>query len=120
MKRRIGDRRAKPRFEIVGDLWGSVDIRETLTVLNLGRGGALLESSAAFAPGPAELVRALLAAPDGESYPIVMRVRHSTKPEHLGRGPYRVGVEFVDVSPELDEFLIRHLAPENGGVSAGA
>jgi hypothetical protein len=29
-------------------------------------------------------------------------------------------VEFVDVSPELDEFLIRHLAPENGGVSAGA
>ena len=117
MKRRIGDRRAKPRFEIVGDLWGSVDVRETLTVLNLGRGGALLEAGAPFAPEP---VHAVLAVPDGESYPIVVRVRHSTVTEREGRRAYRIGVEFLDVSPDLDEFLVRHLAPENGSVSAEA
>jgi hypothetical protein len=117
MKRRIGDRRARPRFEIVGDLWGSVDIRETLTVLNLGRGGALVESGMAFAP---DLMHAVLAAPNGESYPIVVRVRHSTLTEGEGRRAYRVGVEFVDVSAELDEFLVRQLAPDDGSVSAEA
>ena len=120
MKRRIGDRRARPRFEIVGDLWGSVDVRETLTVLDIGRGGALLESGAVFAPGPVEVVHAVLAAPDGESYPIAVRVRHSTFTEREGHRAYRVGVEFVDVSADLDEFLVRHLAPENGSVSAEA
>jgi hypothetical protein len=119
MKRRIGDRRAKPRFEIVGELWGSVDVRETLTVLQLGRGGALLESEAAFVPGQGEVVHAVLAMADGQSYPIAVRVRHSAILEHQGRRAYRVGVEFVDVSPDLDEFLVRHVALA-GSVSAEA
>ena len=49
MKRRIGDRRGKPRFEIVGDLWGSVDVSASLTVLNLGAGGRCSNPRAAGA-----------------------------------------------------------------------
>src|SRR5262245_42317214 len=59
MKRRIGDRRGKPRFEIVGDLWGSLDTSTTLTLKNLGRGGALIESPLPLAPDSTHWVTAL-------------------------------------------------------------
>ena len=49
MKRRIGDRRSKPRFEIVGDLWASVDTTSSLLLQNVGPGGALLESTVPLA-----------------------------------------------------------------------
>jgi len=107
MKRRIGDRRGKPRFEIIGDLWGSVDVSASLSVLNLGRGGALLEASMPLAP---ESVHGVMVVTDDESQAVTLRVRHTTPDEQTGRRRYLIGVEFVDVTPALDEFLVRHLA----------
>ena len=118
MKRRIGDRRVSPRFEIVGDLWGSVDVSASLTVLNLGRGGALLESPVPFAP---ESVHSVVAVTHEESHEVTLRVRHSTSaPHQQGQRKYLVGVEFVDVSPALDDFLARQVALDNGSISVEA
>jgi hypothetical protein len=115
MKRRIGDRRSKPRFEIVGDLWGSVDVSTSLTLRNLGRGGALLESSVPLA---VESVHSVMALADGQSLPLQMRVRHTTPAPASGEGRYLLGVEFLNVSPAVDEFILRHVG--NGSVSVEA
>jgi hypothetical protein len=117
MKRRIGDRRSKPRFEIVGDLWGSVDVSSSLSVVNLGRGGALLESPV---PLVLESVHSVVAVTEEESHKVTLRVRHSTGDERQGRRRFLIGVEFLDVSPALDAFLERHVAFGNGTLSIEA
>jgi hypothetical protein len=117
MKRRIGDRRSKPRFEIVGELWGSVDAGASLAVLNLGRGGALLESSVQLAPGATYSVQVVT---DSESHHVTMRVRHSVASVERGHPGYMVGVEFVDVSAPLGDFLERQLALGSGGLPVQA
>jgi hypothetical protein len=43
-KRRLGDRRGRARFEIVGQLWGALESVQPLVLHTLSRGGALLES----------------------------------------------------------------------------
>ena len=57
MERRLGDRRGRPRFEIVGELWGTLDTALSMPLLNVGRGGALVRSTVplprAAAAGPA-------------------------------------------------------------------
>ncbi|MEO7273000.1 MAG: hypothetical protein ABIX28_22045 [Vicinamibacterales bacterium] len=113
MTRRIADRRGKPRFEIVGELWGSVDVSAALTVVNLGRRGALLESAVPLAP---ESVHAVLVVVDDESHRLRLRVRHTTPTAQSGRRRYLTGVEFVDVTPGLDEFLVRQLTFGSGTV----
>ena len=110
MQRKIGDRRIKPRFEIVGDLWGSVDVNASLTVVNLGRGGALLESPVALPP---DSVHTMLALLDDESYTITARVRHSTATILRGRRAYLLGVEFLNASEAFDDFLTRQTALGN-------
>jgi hypothetical protein len=117
MKRRIGDRRVNPRFEIVGDLWGSVDVSASLAVVNLGRGGALLESPVPFAP---ESIHSAVAVTQEESHEITLRVRHSTVGHDHAHRRYLVGVEFVDVSPALDDFLVRQVSLGNGSLSVEA
>jgi hypothetical protein len=117
MKRRIGDRRVKPRFEIVGDLWGSVEISASLAVVNLGRGGALVESDS---PLVAQSVHAVLVAGADESHQVTLRVRHSTPADGQGQRRYLTGVEFVEVTPALDEFLVRQIAFGTGSLPAEA
>ena len=117
MQRRIGDRRGKPRFEIVGDLWGSIEVSASLSVLNLGRGGALLESNAPLAP---QSVHAVLVVADDESHPVTLRVRHTTPDEQTGKRRYLTGVEFVDVTPALEQFLERQIPSGTGSLPAEA
>ena len=118
MKRRIGDRRGKPRFEIVGDLWGSIDTTTSLTLKNLGRGGALLESPLPLAPDSVHWVTALA---DGASHAVQMRVRHSTTTGARGETPrYLIGVEFLKLSPGLEDFIVRQVGVDNGNVSVEA
>jgi len=110
MKRKSGDRRGRPRFEIIGDLWGSLDVAATLTLVNLGFGGALLASPLRFPP---ESVHSMLAIADDETHTITARVRHCS-PSTAAGGGYLVGVEFLNVSPILHDFLARQLAFGNG------
>jgi PilZ domain-containing protein len=117
MQRRIGDRRRKPRFEIVGDLFGSVDVTVGLRILNLGRGGALVDSPLALVPGSVHAVRAV---GNGESHPMTIRVRHSTATAQQGHRRYLLGVEFLNVTAALDDFLVRHVGLGNNSISAEA
>jgi hypothetical protein len=111
MDRRTSDRRGKPRFEIVGDLWGSIETRATLTVCNLGAGGALVESTVPLEPGS---MHWLTAEVDGEPQLVQVRVRHAAR----GDGPsaYVAGLEFVAQTPAVEAFLREHL---NGAGGAG-
>jgi hypothetical protein len=118
MKRRIGDRRTKPRFEIVGDLWASVDVTTTMVVHDVGRGGALLESPLALALDSTHWVTALT---DGQPHLVQIRVRHSTPVAATGPEPrYLVGVEFLRLSPAVQEFIVRALAELDGSRQAEA
>lgn len=111
MKRRIGDRRSRPRFEIVGDLWGSVDVGASLNIVNLGRGGALLESPVEFTP---ESVHSMLAVTADESCAVTVLIRHSAPAERHGRRSFLLGVQFLDVSAALEQLLNRRMALGDG------
>jgi hypothetical protein len=117
MKRRIGDRRAKARFEIVGDLWGSLDASATFTVRNLGSSGALLESPVALTPDSMHWVSAII---DGQAEPLRVLVRYSVPNEGAGKVRYLAGVEFVSVTPATQAFIRQQLdqsqGPGPGGV----
>jgi hypothetical protein len=114
MMRRVGDRRAKPRFEIVGELWGTLETTVSLVVQNLGRGGALVESPLPLA---AESVHWVRATADGQPHLVQMRVRHSTR-SRGGDGPPRflVGVEFLRLTPAVEEAIVRYMGSAEGGV----
>jgi hypothetical protein len=111
MKRRIGDRRAKPRFEIVGELWGSADIVTSLPVQNLGRGGALLDSPLPLAPDSVHWVTAIA---DGQPHMLQIRVRHSTSVWNREEHRYLIGVELVKLSPGVEEAIVRYMGTADG------
>lgn len=118
MKRRIGDRRSKPRFEIVGDLWGSIDMQSSMQVQNLGRGGALVESSMPLAADSVHWVTTMAA---GQPHLVQMRVRHSVPaPPADGRPRYLIGVEFLKVSPAVEDMILRYLGLANRDASLEA
>ena len=73
MKRRLGDRRGRPRFEIVGDFWGTLDTVIGMPLLNVGRGGALVESSVPLTP---QSVHHVAVSCDGQPTPARVQVRH--------------------------------------------
>lgn len=105
--RRLGDRRGKPRFEIVGQLWGSLESVEPLRTHDLGRGGALVESRIAL---PLESVQRFRVAFEGTRANMHARVCH-VRPSGRQGGPrtYLVGLEFLDVPPGLAEHIERLL-----------
>jgi hypothetical protein len=117
MRRKIGDRRKGPRFDLVGELWGSLDVSSSLPIVNLAAGGALLQSAA---PLPRGSVHSVLAVTADESHEVTVRVRHSLEGDDQGHVCYLIGVEFVDVSPALAEFLDRQLARGDGARSVEA
>ena len=117
MKRRIGDRRTKPRFEIVGDLWGSADIAASLPVQNLGRGGALLDSPLPLATDSVHWVTAIA---DGQPHMLQIRVRHSTSVRNRERHRYLIGVEFLKLSPGVEEAIVRYMGTADGSISVEA
>ena len=118
MKRRLGDRRTKGRFEIIGDLWGTLDTSATLVVRNLGIGGALLESPLPLTPGSVHWVSALI---NDTPQPLRLRVRHSSTASAGSPTPYLVGVEFMTLTDTVREFIeqqvtlgIQSVAPAEG------
>jgi c-di-GMP-binding flagellar brake protein YcgR len=106
-KERLGDRRTDLRFEIIGQLWGSLETVEHLPLRNLARGGALIESRM---PLTAEMVRAVRLVFNGTTHDIEAKVRHVTS-EKLSDGErYLVGLEFVEPSAAALEQIDRIVA----------
>ena len=107
VRRKLGDRRGRPRFDIVGDLWGTLETVLRLPLRNVGPGGALIESSVALSP---ESVHRLMFRYDGQDASTQVRVRH-VKPEFSidGERTFLIGVEFLAPHPMLVGHIERSL-----------
>ena len=107
MKRRLGDRRGRPRFEIVGALWGSLETVVVMPIRNVSRGGALVQATV---PLQQESVHHVSVTSQGMQTPAVVRVRHVRPmlgPD--GGDYYLIGLEFVSLAStlaaEIDQWL---------------
>jgi len=108
---RLADRRTATRFEIVGELWGSVQALEPLRVCNLAPEGALIESVAPLPVGSVQPIRLIQGTQTTE---LRAAVRHLS-PVHLAGGGrrYLVGLEFLNVD-ERTAVWIGNLMDEHG------
>jgi hypothetical protein len=99
MKRRLGDRRGRPRFEIVGELWGTLDTVIGLPLVNVGKGGALVRSSIPLAP---ESVHHVSIDCGGQPTHTSVQVRHVRSVSGIdGREHYLVGLSFLSMPAAL-------------------
>lgn len=99
MKRRLGDRRGRPRFEIVGELWGALETVVGMPLRNIGRGGALVQSVIALPP---QSVHHVAVSCDGSQTPASVRVQHVRPMVGAdGRDYYLIGLEFLSMPAEL-------------------
>lgn len=109
---RAGDRRAHPRFEIIGGLWGTFEMVVGLTVINISQGGVLVV-------GPVQLERESvhrLTMRRGDLQTAVeVKVCHT---QHAvgDTGPgYVMGCEFISRTSAMEALLTDGQA-EIGGV----
>ena len=71
--RRVGDRRSALRLDVVGDLWGTLEVHKQARVRDLNHDGALLEYPVPVVP---DTVHAVTFAHDGHRISLDVRVRH--------------------------------------------
>src|SRR5215217_6938588 len=92
-------RRAHMRFEIVGNMPGSVVSTQTLQVVNLGVSGALVEAGCAL-PEYAEFqVQLVLERHVSEATVKVRRVVQ-VRSQAAESTKYQIGLEFLSISPD--------------------
>lgn len=117
MRRRLADRRGRPRFEIVGELWGTLETGIGMPVCDIGRGGALVQSPVALAPHSTHHVAVSC---DGGHAPASVKVQH-VRPMvgEDGRSCFLIGVEFLAMPPELTAQIERWITG-NGAVETQA
>ena len=96
-ERPLGDRRSRARYDVVGTLWGVLELSVTAKIRNVSRTGALIET-----PVPAALAstHSLKLIVDGDAVDVDALVRHVRPIEANGSGTgetprYLIGVEFV-------------------------
>jgi hypothetical protein len=97
---RLGDRRGRIRLEVVGTLWGTLEVCNAARVVNISRNGALIASPVPAALESTQSVRLMLR---GQEITVRARVRHLK--QIVGGGEeethYRIGLEFLDQPPSL-------------------
>jgi hypothetical protein len=115
VRRKIGDRRIRPRFDIVGDLWGTLETVLRLPLKNVSRGGALIQSHVALPP---QSIHRIALQADGQELSIPVRVSHVEQQMSAdGERTYLIGVEFVSAQPALMQLVDRLLV---SGIGEGA
>ena len=97
-RRKTTDRRLRPRFEVVGDLWGTLEVVHPMPVVNIATGGALIESERVWEVGA---VHAIAVANGTEVGRAQVCVRHVTAVDGPGGRRFLIGVEFLSISPGL-------------------
>jgi hypothetical protein len=100
----IGDRRAAVRLEIVGTLWGTVQLAESARVLNISPGGALIMAPSGMPLDSTASVRLTLG---GEHVTLHARVRHLRHVPAAGREPahYLIGLELPEMPLAIAQAL---------------
>jgi hypothetical protein len=101
--RRVGDRRSAVRLEVVGALWGTLEVHKRARVRDLNHDGALLEYPVPVVP---DTVHAVTFAHDGHRISLDVRVRHvRTEKTAEGVVVYLAGVEFLSAPAALPELV---------------
>lgn len=114
---RMGNRRAHPRFEVVGSMLGSLLSTERLRVLNVGTSGALVESALPLAPN-AEY-RMQLVLEEGLVGDATVKIRRVQEVRPEGGPPrYQIGLEFLAISPEAEEAIAGIVVASRADLSA--
>jgi hypothetical protein len=92
------DRRAQKRYDVVGSLWGVLELTEEARVVNISGGGVLLDSPF---PCAVDSTQAVQLGIDGQGVTVDARVRYVHPEPGTGREPprYYIGAEFI--SPPL-------------------
>jgi hypothetical protein len=86
------DRRSAERFDVVGALWGQLELTDSARVCNVSTTGALLDSPRPAALDASQEVRLVV---DGLEVAVAAHVRHVHTVEPApGATRYRIGVEF--------------------------
>jgi hypothetical protein len=96
--RPLGDRRARVRLEVVGVLWGTLEVTPTARVVNISRTGALIESPLGV---PLESVQSIRFTVGGEAVTVDARVRHLRRISTAEAPEYLVGIEFLSAPDAL-------------------
>jgi hypothetical protein len=96
----LGDRREQIRLEVVGSLWGTLDVNRRARVVNVSGAGALIASPVPVAVDSTQTVKLTL---EGREFTLTARVRHMKQvdsPTDDGT-QYQIGLEFLETSPAL-------------------
>jgi len=97
---RVGDRRSAVRLEVVGALWGTLEVRRQARILDLNHDGALLEYPV---PVVRDTVHTVALEHNGHRFNLDVRVRHVRAAQSHGAVVYVAGVEFLAVPDALAE-----------------
>jgi len=91
--RPLGDRRRRIRLEVVGSLWGALEIDRQAQLMNISRTGALIVSPVAAAVDSMQSVRLTI---EGHEIKLAARVRHMQRVDEASGPRYRIGLEFLE------------------------
>ena len=103
----LGDRRARVRFEVVGTLWGTLELHESSRIVDISRSGVLVESSLALPPDSVQPVRLEIG---GEGVRVDGRVRHLRQITDENHVAYLIGLEFLSPPAPVVAFIDHLLA----------
>jgi hypothetical protein len=103
----LGDRRVRPRFEILGALWGTLDLDEGARVLDISSTGALIESTESATVDSMQLVRIVIAGTEITTSAYVRHVRFVTDDDLRTR--HLIGLELISPPVSL-QYAIDQLA----------
>lgn len=107
-RRRLGDRRNRVRYEIVGQLWGSLETFEPLEVHNVSRGGALVETRV---PLNSDSVQRLRLSTPNETADIQARIAHvGQRQDVMAPENYLIGVQFFELPPTVADYVEARVA----------
>lgn len=98
--RPLGDRRSRIRLEVVGSLWGALEVDRQARLVNISRTGALILSPVPAAVDSTQSVRLTVA---GHEVKLAARVRHLQRLDNGATAElqYRIGLEFLEAPAVL-------------------
>ena len=98
--RPLGDRRRRIRLEVVGSLWGTLEIEREARLMNISRTGVLITSPV---PAAVDSTQSLKLTIEGHEVKLDARVRHLQRVDDDSEGvaQYRIGLEFLEAPAVL-------------------
>jgi hypothetical protein len=91
--RPLGDRRRRIRLEVVGSLWGALEIDRQAQLMNISRTGALIVSPV---PAAIDSMQSIKLTIEGHDVKLAARVCHMQRIDEGGGPRYRIGLEFLE------------------------